>query len=107
MHIVSLTMASLIPPEFAWIVPIVIPFLIGLILGVVVKKTIKLILAIVVLIAILVIVGYTQLPAFEDIARAATKYLPMLWAEAGPLINILPYSSATFLIGLALGLWKG
>jgi len=100
-------MASLIPPEFAWIIPIVIPFLIGLIIGVVVKKTIKLILAVVVLIAILVVVGYTQLPTFEDIAGAATKYLPMLWAEAGPLINILPYSSATFLVGLALGLWKG
>lgn len=96
-----------VPPEIAWIIPIAIPFIIGLIIGVIVKRTLKLVLAVVVLLIILVAVGYTQFPTFEEILRSALEYLPMLWEEAGPLVNILPYSSATFLIGLALGLWKG
>jgi len=100
-------MANLIPPEYAWLIPIAIPFLIGLIIGIVVKRTIKLILALAALLIILVVVGYMQLPAISDIARAAMTYLPALWAEADPLINLLPYSSATFLIGLILGIWKG
>ncbi|MGQ9781261.1 MAG: hypothetical protein ACUVQ8_03255 [Nitrososphaeria archaeon] len=100
-------MADLVPPEFAWIIPIVIPFLIGLIVGVIIKRTVKLVIAVIVLLIILVAIGYTQIPAFEDIAKATLKYLPTLWAEAAPLINMLPYSSATFLVGLALGLWKG
>jgi uncharacterized membrane protein (Fun14 family) len=95
------------PPEYAWIVPVIVPFVIGLIVGVIIKKTLKLVLALIVLLIILAAVGYTQLPTFEEIARAALKYLPMLWTEASPLINILPYSSLTFLLGLALGLWKG
>ena len=103
----SSTMADLIPPEYAWLVPIVIPFLIGLIIGIVVKRTMKLILALAALLIILVIVGFIQLPAITDIARAAMKYLPVIWTEANPLINIIPYSSVTFLIGLILGIWKG
>jgi len=100
-------MTNIVPPEYAWIIPIIVPFIIGLLVGVIVKKTLKLVLALIVLLIVLAAVGYTQLPSFEEIARAALKYLPMLWAEAGPLINILPYSSLTFLLGLAIGLWKG
>ncbi|MEM3403827.1 MAG: hypothetical protein QXJ17_04785 [Nitrososphaeria archaeon] len=100
-------MLEIIPPEYAWLIPLAIPFLIGLIVGVVIKRTLKLIIILVVLILVLVAVGYTQLPAFDDIAKAASKYLPTLWEEAGPLINMIPYSSATFLLGLGIGLWKG
>ncbi len=100
-------MTNLIPPEYAWIVPIVVPFIIGLIVGVIIKKALKLIIALIVLIVFLAVVGYTQLPSFEEIAKAALMYLPKIWAEASPLLNILPYSSLTFLLGLALGLWKG
>ncbi|MGB9725011.1 MAG: hypothetical protein ACPLZF_00850 [Nitrososphaeria archaeon] len=100
-------MVNFVPPEYAWIIPVIVPFIIGLIVGVIIKRALKLVLALIILLIVLVAVGYTQLPTFEEIARAALKYLPILWAEASPLTNILPYSSITFLLGLALGLWKG
>lgn len=100
-------MTNFIPPEYAWIIPIIVPFIIGLIVGVIVKKTLKLVIALIVLLIFLAVVGYMQLPSFEEIAKAALAYLPIIWAEASPLLNILPYSSLTFLLGLAIGLWKG
>ena len=98
---------ALIPTEFAWIIPLAVPFLIGLISGVIVKRALKLILAIIVLIIILAVIGYVQFPSTEAFLKDALTYLPQIQQKAGPLINILPYTSASFLIGLALGLWKG
>lgn len=100
-------MTNFIPPEYAWIIPIIAPFIIGLIVGVIVKKALKLIIALIVLLIFLAVIGYMQLPSLEEIAKAALVYLPKIWAEASPILNILPYSSLTFLLGLALGLWKG
>ena len=98
---------SIIPPEFAWILPIAIPLVLGLIVGIIIKRTMKLLLVIVLLIVVLVAIGFTTLPSLTDVSNAALKYLPTIWADAGPLINLLPYSSITFIIGLILGLWKG
>ncbi len=97
----------IIPPEYAWIVPILVPFIIGFLIGAIIKRTIKLAVVILVLIIILGALGYISLPSIQDIIQKASEYLPMIWSEAGGLINILPYSSITFIIGLLLGLWKG
>lgn len=97
----------LVPPEYAWIIPLAVPFLIGLFAGVIVKRALKLILVIIALIIILVVVGYTQFPSTETLIKDALNYLPIIQEKASPLVNILPYTSASFLIGLALGLWKG
>ncbi len=35
-------MALIIPPEYAWIIPIVVPLIIGFLIGVIIKRTIKL-----------------------------------------------------------------
>jgi len=95
-----------IPPEFAWIVPIVIPFIIGLLVGLIIKRAIALILALALLIIVLIGVGYVHL-TFQDVYDKAMKFLPKIIDLGGSLQNVLPYSSATFLIGLLLGLWKG
>ena len=95
------------PPEYAWIIPIVVPFIIGLLIGAVIKRTVKLAIAIIALILILGALGYISLPSVQDIVQKAFEYLPMIWSEAGGFINLLPYSSITFIIGLILGLWKG
>ncbi|MGQ9597409.1 MAG: hypothetical protein ACUVQY_03105 [Thermoproteota archaeon] len=95
-----------IPPELAWIIPIVVPFIIGLLVGLVIKRTLKLVLAIALLVIILIVTGYVSL-TFQDIFDRAMEFLPKIIDLGGGLQNILPYSSATFLIGLILGLWKG
>lgn len=95
-----------IPPEYAWVVPVIIPFIVGLLVGFIVKRTVKLIFAILALIIILVATGYLSL-TFQDLYEKAMSFLPTIVDLGGDLKNVLPYSSLTFLIGLALGLWKG
>ncbi|MBO3799050.1 MAG: hypothetical protein QXU11_08560 [Thermoproteota archaeon] len=95
-----------IPPEFAWIVPVVVPFIIGLLIGLIIKRAITLVLALLILIIILVATGYVSL-TFQDLFDRAMEFLPRIIELGGSLQNVLPYSSATFLIGLLLGLWKG
>jgi uncharacterized membrane protein (Fun14 family) len=94
------------PPEIAWIVPVIIPTIIGLFVGLIVKRSIKLMFAIAALVALLVLTGLVSLTA-QDVFDQALKFLPRIIGTGSGLIDVLPYSATTFLIGLALGLWKG
>jgi hypothetical protein len=44
---------------------------------------------------------------FKDIYEKATEMLPRIAGEAEVLMNILPYTSVSFLVGLAIGFFKG
>ena len=94
------------PPEIAWIVPVIIPAIIGLLVGVIVKHSIKLVFSIAALVVLLVLTGFISL-TFQDVFDQAMKFLPRIIGTGSGLIDVLPYSSITFIIGLALGLWKG
>ena len=91
-----------IPPEIAWLIPVVMPFIIGLLLGIVVKKGLKLLIAIVALVIVLIATGVLSL-TFTSLFDDAMKFLPMLYDVGSGWLNVLPYSSVAFLIGLALG----
>jgi len=97
----------MVPEEVAWILPTVVPFIIGLLVGVIIKRALKLILVVIVLIVVLAAIGYVQLPSTEELMEAALTYLPLIQSGAGPLINFIPYTSISFIIGLLIGLWKG
>lgn len=92
--------------EMAWIVSLAAPFLIGLLVGLVVKRTFKLVILIFALIIVLAATGYISL-TFTDIYDNAMTFLPRIVNTGIALVDVLPYSSTAFLIGLALGLWKG
>lgn len=95
-----------IAPEIAWLVPIIVPFIIGLLVGFLIKHTLKLIFIIVALVIVLVVTGILSV-GFSDLYDQATNFLPKLSAAGSAVINLLPYSSIAFLIGLGIGLWKG
>lgn len=92
--------------ELAWVVSLAAPFLIGLLVGLIVKRTFKLVILIFALIIVLAATGYINL-AFTDIYDKAMAFLPRIVNTGIALGDVLPYSSTAFLIGLALGLWKG
>ena len=96
----------MIPPEIAWILPVYMPFIIGLLVGLIVKKSIKLLFAIGALLVLLVLTGYISL-TYQDVFDQAMKFLPKIIETGSGLLEVLPYSATTFIIGLALGLWKG
>jgi len=89
---------------------IIITFIIGLLAGVVVKRVLKLAIAIVALVILLAVAGYVNLNpdqvSKETIYRAFSK-VPPITSTASQVATLLPITSAAFLIGVALGLWKG
>jgi len=91
-----------IPPEIAWLIPIVLPFIIGLLVGAIVKKGLKVLVVVVALIIVLIAFGIVSW-GFSDLYDAAMVYLPVLYNLGAGWLNVLPYSSVSFLIGLALG----
>ena len=91
-----------IPPEIAWIIPIVLPLIIGLLVGAIIKKGFKLLMLVIVLIIVLIATGVLSL-TFGDLFTEAMKILPKLYDAGAGWLNILPYSTITFVIGLGLG----
>ena len=94
------------PPEIAWIIPVIIPAIIGLLVGLIAKRSIKLMFSVAALVVLLVLIGLVSL-TFQDVFDQAMKLLPRIIATGSGVIDVLPYSSTAFLIGLGLGLWKG
>ena len=92
--------------SFEAYIPLIAPFIIGILAGVVIKKGLKLIIAVIALIIALVATGYLSI-GFSEIRERAMEVLPEIVEGARDEVQILPYSSAAFLVGLALGLWKG
>ena len=95
-----------IPPELALLIPLILPLVIGLLVGVIIKRSFSVIIAIVALVIILVVTGYLNI-TFQDALNEALKMLPNLINTGQWVLDFLPYSSASFLIGLAIGLWRG
>ena len=85
-------------------------FMIGILLGVIIKRAIKLALAIVALVVLLVVTGYLNFawstPSANTIYYVFNGAQPVA-AQAVGLASLLPISSAAFLAGAAIGLWKG
>ena len=77
----------------------------------VLKKTVKLGLAIISLVGLLVATGYINLKLDENtkttIYRVFSSQAPAVAGQATGLASILPITSAAFLVGLAIGIWKG
>jgi len=92
-----------IPPDIAWLIPVVLPFIIGSLVGVVVKKGLKLLIAVAALLIVLVATGVLSV-SFSGLYDQAMKFLPELYNAGHGWLNVLPYSSIAFLVGLALGL---
>lgn len=91
-----------IPPEIAWIVPVVFPFIIGLLVGAVIKRVLKIVVLIIALVIILVATGVLSL-TFSGLFAEAMNFLPKLYEAGRGWLNVLPYSSVAFLVGAALG----
>ena len=94
-----------IPVELAWLVPTILPLVIGLLVGAIIKRTLKLVFAVVALVIVLVAFGAISI-TFSDVFSRSLDILPNLINTGRSVFDVLPYSSVSFLIGLAIGLWK-
>jgi uncharacterized membrane protein (Fun14 family) len=74
----------------------------GLLVGAIIKKGFKLLMLVIALIIVLIATGVLSL-AFSDLFTEAMKILPKLYDAGEGWLNVLPYSTITFVIGLVLG----
>ena len=71
----------------------------------------KLGLAIISLVGLLVATGYINLKLDDNtkitIYRVFSSQAPAVASQASSLVYVLPITSTAFLVGLAIGIWKG
>ena len=85
-------------------------FIIGVLLGVIIKRTLKLALAVVALGVLLATTGFLNFALSEPTATTIYRVFreaPQVATQGAELARLLPISSAAFLIGAAIGFWKG
>ncbi len=102
-------MVLILPPSFSttFLVSIVAPFIIGFVVGVVVKNAVKIGLALLFLVLFLIFLGILSPNQVLGWAVSLIKSGSAVSAKAQEIAGYLPYSSVTFLIGAALGFFKG
>ena len=102
-------MATIAVPDLSttFLVAAIVPLILGFIVGVIIRSALKIGIAIAVLIILLIAVGIISPGQVLQPLLSIVKSGPDLVTYAQRVAGYLPYSSLTFLIGLAVGLWKG
>ena len=102
-------MTAILPPDLSttFIVSLLVPLVIGFLVGMIIKSAIK-IGAAVAIIALLLIFGGILTPneIIQPLMSVVYKSGPELTSKVSQIAGYLPYSSVTFLIGLAVGFYK-
>jgi hypothetical protein len=88
-------------------IAIIVPLIIGLVVGIIIKSAIKIGIALAFLIIILIALGIlTPDQVLKPIISLASSSGTVA-SKVQEIAGYLPYSSVTFLIGLAIGFLKG
>ncbi|QQG49105.1 MAG: hypothetical protein HY247_01980 [archaeon] len=102
-------MVSFLPPDLSltFLVAAILPLIIGFIVGLIIKSVLKIGILIAVIVLALIFLGIVSpdqvLTPLVSLFRSGSS----LAGQVERLAGYLPYSSITFIIGLALGFWKG
>lgn len=102
-------MVSFLAPDLSttFLVSAIVPLIIGFIVGVILRSAIKIGIALVILVVLLLALGVITPDQVLEPLLSIVKSGPALVALVNRVAGFLPYSSLTFLIGLAIGYLKG
>ena len=102
-------MVNFLAPDLSttFLVSAILPLIIGFIVGVILKSAIKIGIALVILVIVLIAAGAITPDQVLLPLLALVKSGSSLTAYADRVAGYLPYSSITFIIGLAVGYLKG
>ena len=102
-------MVTILPPDTssAFIISLIVPLVLGFLVGMVVKSAVKIGAAIAIVIVLLIFVGaLTPSQVIQPILSAVKGSGPSVLTQAKRIAGYLPYSSVTFVIGLAVGFFR-
>ena len=102
-------MVNFLAPDLSttFLVSAILPLIIGFIVGVILKSAIKIGIALVILVVILIAAGVISPGQVLQPLLSIAKSGGALTAYANRVAGYLPYSSITFIVGLAIGYLKG
>jgi len=102
-------MVNLLPPDLSttFLVAAIVPLIIGFIVGIIVRSFLKIGLALAVLAILLIALGIITPSQILTPLLSLVKSGGTLTSDVQRVAGYLPYSSLTFIIGLAIGLLKG
>jgi len=91
----------------AFLVAAIVPLILGFLVGTVIKQALKVGAVIAIILLVLIFIGaLTPTQVIQPILSAVKGSGPQALTEAKRLSSYLPYSSITFLIGLAVGFYR-
>jgi hypothetical protein len=101
-------MVTILPPDASvtFIVALILPIVIGFLVGVVIKKAIGIGVAIAIIALLLIFAGVLTPSQVIQPIISLFKSGPALASKVSQVAGYLPYSSVTFIIGLAVGFFK-
>jgi hypothetical protein len=101
-------MVTILPPDASttFIVSLILPLVLGFLVGLVIKYALKVGAAIAIIILLLIFVGILTPSQVIQPILGLVRTGPSLSSKVTEVAGYLPYSSITFLIGLAVGLFK-
>ncbi len=102
-------MVNFLPPDLSttFLVAAILPLVLGFIIGVIIRSAIKIGIALAIVAVILIAAGIISPNQVIQPLLSLYKSGPALTADAQRVAGYLPYSSLTFILGLAVGLLKG
>jgi uncharacterized protein YqfA (UPF0365 family) len=101
-------MAFILPPDASatFVVALLVPLVIGFLVGIVIKSALKIGAAIAIIALLLIFLGILTPSQIIEPIISAVRSGPSLTSKVQQIAGYLPYSSVTFLIGLAVGFFK-
>lgn len=102
-------MVGISPPDLSttFLIAAIVPLVLGFIVGLIVKRVLKLGIAIAALVIILILLGFITPSQVLGPILSLTKSGSALTSDVNRVAGYLPYSSLTFIVGLAIGFFKG
>jgi|SRR5271155_556678 len=101
-------MAAILPPDASvtFIIALLVPLALGFLVGLVIKNAIKIGVLIAIIALLLIFAGIITPSQIIQPILSSFKSGPELASKVTQVAGYLPYSSITFLIGLAVGFYK-
>lgn len=96
-----------IPSYIYTVLVFVIPFAIGIVVGRLARILLKYVLLLIAVIVLASYVGVEKYPPGKGLLRQAMEGLPHALGFARSYFGFLPIASAPFIVGVAVGFWKG
>lgn len=102
-------MVNILPPDLSttFLVATILPLILGFIVGLIIKSALKIGVAIAILVIVLILLGVITPEQVLTPLLSLVKSGGTLSSDVQRLAGYLPYSSITFIVGLAVGFLRG